>query len=166
MLNAKKEWIDIVKIQEEQLRFQKFDREDALNLGLKIVEVAKTKYCAGVSVRIFAEGAILFSHLMSGASLENELWMTRKFNTSCLTGTSSMRTFLEIHYGFREREAWCDNSGEHGNYALCGGCIPIFDIQGVAKGFVMVSALSHEEDHQLIADAMAEYLEKDVPSIL
>lgn len=166
MLAAQKEWINIVKKQEELLRFEHFTRDDALGLGLKVVETAKGKYHHGVAVRIFAEGAVLFSHMMDEASLENELWMTRKFNTSSISRVSSMRTFLEIHYGIREKEPWCDNSGDHGNYALCGGCIPIFDKNGNAHGFVMVSALPHEEDHQLIADSMAAYLDVEIPSIL
>ncbi|MEG0257676.1 MAG: heme-binding protein [Christensenella sp.] len=163
MLAAKKEWIEIVKKQEELLRFDEFRREDALGLGQKIAELAKTKYKHGVAIRIFAEGAVLFSHMMDESSLENEYWMTKKFNTCSITRISSLRTFLEIHYGVRKREAWCDNDG---NYALCGGCIPIFDKAGAAVGFVMVSALDHEQDHQLIADAMAQYLGIDIPSVL
>ncbi|MBC5646793.1 heme-binding protein [Christensenella tenuis] len=166
MLAAKREWIDIVKKQEELLRFEQFTRDDALGLGLKVIEMAREKYHHGVTVRIFAEGAVLFSHMMDECSLENELWMTRKFNTSSITRISSMRTFLEIHYGIRQEEAWCKNSGDHGNYALCGGCMPIFGKNGETHGFVMVSALSHEEDHQLIADSMAAYLDVEIPSIL
>ena len=44
--------------------------------------------------------------------------------------------------------------------------MPIFGKNGETHGFVMVSALSHEEDHQLIADSMAAYLDVEIPSIL
>lgn len=163
MRTAKKEWIGIVREQEELLRFDRFTREDALRLGLKIAGLAKNKYRRGVAIWVFAQGATLFSHMMDGASLENELWMRRKVNTFGMTGVSTLRTCLEEHYEGLSCEPWFDNEG---NYVLCGGCFPIFDKQGGTFGYAVVSGLEHHEDHQLIADAMAELLGVKIPSVV
>lgn len=163
MRNIKKEWVDIVKKQEELLRFDRFTREDALDLGLKIIDLAKNKYHHGVTVWIYAQGALLFSHMMDGVSLENELWMKRKINTFQMTGVSTLRTCLEEHYNNLSCEPWFDDEG---NFVLCGGCFPIFDKKGGTFGYAVVSGLDHEEDHQLLADAIAEYLGVEIPSVL
>ncbi len=163
MLNMKKEWLELVAKQEELLVFDKFDREDMLALGLKIIELAKTKYGHGVAVRIFAEGATTFYHMMDGSSLENDWWMNKKLNGCLITGVSSIRATLEREYGIRKTEEWMKNEG---NYALCGGCIPVRLKSGDIAGYAMVSALPHETDHQLVADAMAEFLGVQIPSIL
>ncbi len=163
MRPVKEEWIGIVKEQEALLRFERFTREDALRLGLKIVELAKDKYHHGVAVWVAAQGAILFSHMMDGTSLENELWMRRKINTFERTGVSTLRTCLEEHYEGKSCAPWFDNEG---NYVLCGGCFPIFDQNGGTLGYAVASGLDHYEDHQLIADAMAEMLEIEIPTVI
>lgn len=163
MIIKKKEWLEPVVKQEELLVFDKFDREDVLALGLKVIELAKNKYGHGVAVRIVSEGATTFYHMMDGSSLENNWWMSKKLNTCHKTGVSSFRATLEFEYGIRKPEEWTRNEG---NYVLCGGCIPVKLKNGETVGHVMVSALPHEKDHQLVADAMAEYLGVKIPSII
>lgn len=163
MRPAKEDWIEIVKEQEKLLRFERFTREDALRLGLKIVELAKNKYHHGVAVWVIAQGATLFSHMMDGVSLENELWMQRKVNTFHKTGVSTLRTCLAEHYEGLSCAPWFDNEA---NYVLCGGCFPIFDKEGGTFGYAVASGLEHHEDHQLLADAMAELLKIKIPSVV
>ena len=47
---------------------------------------------------------------------------------------------------------------EDENYVLCGGAFPII-VKGKMIGCFIVSGLAHEEDHQLIVDALKEYKE-------
>ena len=163
MMIKKKEWLEPVLKQEELLVFDKFDRDDVLALGLKVIDVAKNKYGHGVAVRIVSEGATTFYHMMDGSSLENNWWINKKLNTCQKTGVSTMRAALEFEYGIRKPEEWIRNEG---NYVLCGGCIPVKLKNGEIAGYVLVSALPHERDHQLVADAMAEYLGVKIPSII
>ena len=52
------------------------------------------------------------------------------------------------------------------NFAACGGCFPVFRQDGKAPCcHVLVSGLRHQEDHQVIADAMAWQLGKTIPSV-
>jgi uncharacterized protein (UPF0303 family) len=159
----KKEWLEPVVKQEELLVFDKFDREDVLALGLRIIDLAKTRYGHGVAVRIVSEGATTFYHMMDGSSLENNWWINKKLNTCQKTGVSSMRAALEFEFGVRKPEEWTSNEG---NYVLCGDCMPVRLKNGEIAGYALVSALPHEKDHQLLADAMAEYLGVKIPSII
>ena len=52
------------------------------------------------------------------------------------------------------------------NYAACGGCFPVIMENGEIFARVLVSGMAHEEDHQIIADAMAIQLGKEAPSII
>lgn len=159
----KKEWMEPVLKQEELLAFDQFGREDVLALGLRIIDLAKNKYGHGVAVRIISDDAITFCHMMDSTSLENNWWMNKKLNTCHKTGVSSLRAALEFEFGIRKSGAW---TGDEGNYALCGGCIPVKLKNGDTAGYVIVSGLPHEQDHQLAADAMAGHLGIKIPSII
>jgi uncharacterized protein (UPF0303 family) len=155
-------WLNAIVKQEELLVFEHFNREDALSLGLKIAELAKTKY-ANVGIRILSEDFVTFTYMMEGSDMNNDWWMDKKLNVCRHTGVSSLRAALEFEYGVRKKEPWTQNEN---NYALCGGCIPIRLKSGEIAGYAMVSALPHERDHQLIADAMAGFLSINIPSVL
>lgn len=155
-------WLETVARQEELLVFDHFSREDGLALGLKIAELAKTKY-TNVGIRILSDDFIVFTYMMEGSTMNNNWWMDKKLNVCRKTGVSSLRAALEFVYGVREKEPWTANEG---NYALVGGCIPIRLKSGELAGWALVSALPHEQDHQLIADAMADFLTISIPSIL
>ena len=156
--------INIVKEQEALLRFESFDEQDALALGLAVVRVASAQYDKGVSVRIFYDGATVFSYHMKGASLGNDWWMDKKLNTSLRCGgISSLLALCEIQAGLRPEEEWQNKSG---NYALSGGCFPIRLKDGTHVGYVMASALKSEEDHQLLCDAIASLLDIPIETVL
>ncbi len=155
-------WLEAVVRQEELLVFGRFCREDALALGLKIAELAKTKY-ANVGIRILSDDFVTFTYMMEGSSMYNGWWMDKKLNVSRRTGVSSLRAALEFAYGVRPKEPWTENEN---NYALVGGCVPVRLKSGEIAGYALISALPHEQDHQLVADAMADILGVGIPGIL
>ena len=157
----KEEWLRPVIKQEEALVFEQFEQKDVFKLADGIMELALGKYGHGVSIRIILDNVTTFYCLMEGSTLENDWWMTKKLNVCNKTGVSSLRTALEIKFGAKEPE-WAKDEG---NFALVGGCIPIKLKNGEIKGYAMVSALPHQLDHQLIADAMAKMLGVEIPSI-
>ena len=157
-----KGWIDVLQKQEEILRYDKFDRDTALELGLKIIDVARNRFGERVACRIVEDTTVVFSYKDTGTSLENDWWMDRKLATTRLTGMSSLAATVRAEYGLFEPE-WKDRED---NFALCGGCIPVLmknDQRTYA--YVLVSALPHYQDHQVIADAMAEQLQVEIPRI-
>ena len=158
----KEEWLRPVVEQEEALVFEQFGQGDVFKLADRIMDLAQGKYGHGVSIRIIFENVTTFYCLMEGSTLENDWWMTKKLNVCDKTGVSSLRTALEYEFGVKEPREWAKDEG---NYALVGGCIPIKLKDGEIKGYAMVSALPHQLDHQLIADAMAAMLGVEIPSV-
>ena len=157
-----KEWLDVIRAQEEILRIDSFRADDALKLGLVMERLAREKYCEPIAIRIILGGHTAFSYLMDGTDSNNEWWMDKKLNTSRMSGMSSIRTLIEVAEGHIpcEKEYEIEN-----DYALCGGCFPLRNPDGRLIGYVECSGMAHQNDHQLIADALAEFLGKEAPSI-
>ena len=159
----KPEWVQILARQEETLRYAAFSREDALELGLKIIQLVQDRGWGAAAIRIVEDNTTIFSYKMPGTSAENDWWMGRKLATSRLTGTSSLRACVESYAGIREPE-WNERIG---NFAACGGCFPVFRKDGKKPvHYVLVSGMEHQDDHQIIADAMAWQLGLAIPTII
>ena len=161
MLKYKPEWLDVLKEQEARLRFEKFSNADALEIGLKAVEAAR-EFGVGFSIRIIANGAVVFSHHMDGTSLFNEWWMDKKLNACRITGMSSLRFFAEVEGGVQPRPAWLDMEG---NYCIDGGCVPMRMKDGTIFGYIIASGASHELDHEVATRGLARFLGIQVPSV-
>ena len=159
----KEEWKSKVIEQDKMLRYPSFGRSDALILGLKIAEIAERKYKSGVVSRIYYDGTLVFFYSMDGCGLKNEWWMGAKLNTSLLHRKSSMQALLDLSQDDRTNNI---ELAETSSYLYCGGCIPLKLTDGTIVGYVVVSALKHEEDHQIIIDAISEILGVDVPSLI
>lgn len=158
----KPDWCAILAAQETALRYAHFSREDALALGLSIVELVKQRGWGSAAVRIVEDSTVIFSYKMPGTSEENDWWMNRKLAVSRRTGTSSLRAYVEAESGLRD--AFWDARPD--NFAACGGCIPVLMADGSDTwAYVLVSGLAHYHDHQVIADAMAEQLGVQIPSV-
>ena len=155
-------WLPVVEEQERLLQYGRFTHETAFELGLLIKKEVERRACGSAAIRIVEDGAVVFAYKMPGTSLENDWWMDRKLNVSRLTGTSSVRAYLEAKSGLR-RPFWQERPD---NYAACGGCFPIFLRDGgPGYAYALVSGLHHQEDHQVIADAMAGQLGVRIRSI-
>lgn len=158
----KPEWVEILAKQEEVLRYENFSRENALELGLIIIKLAKEKGWGNAAVRIMEDNSTIFSYKMPGTSAENDWWMDRKLAVSRLAGCASLRAYVEAESGIR-KPFW---EARPDNYAACGGCFPVFTADHTAPwAYVLVSGMEHYHDHQIIADAMAWQLQKAIPSI-
>ena len=156
-------WPEIVRQQEETLRYGEFSRAMALELGLKIRELAAEQYHGAAAIRILEDGMVVFAFKMAGTSGENDWWMDRKLAVSRMTGVSSILTLVEVAEGLRPMEPEFENEND---FALCGGCFPLRNGSGKLLGYALCSGLAHECDHQLIADALAELLGREIPRIV
>ena len=160
MLKYKPEWPDMLRKQDELLHLDAFSNADALKIGLHAVDVAH-EFGQGFSIRVIANGAVVFSHHMDGTSLFNDWWMDKKLNTSRATGLSSLRFFAEVESGMRPRPEWLNMEG---NYCIDGGCVPMRMKDGSVFGYVIASGASHELDHEVATQAIARFLGVSVPS--
>ena len=158
-----KNWSTILEEQERLLRYPAFSRETALDLGLKIVKLAQEVYQKPAAIRIVEDGTVIFAYKMPGTSCENDWWMDKKLALSRLTGMSSLRSYVESEAG-RLAPDWLQRPD---NFAACGGCFPVFPADNIAPwAYVIVSNMHHQEDHQIIADAMAQQLGVEIPQVV
>lgn len=152
------ESIRILAMQEEILQFSHFTNEDAWELGrLMVAEAARNHLPVAVSIRL-NNGYTVFQYGFSGTNYNNELWMSRKFNTVRNMEMSSLRLFMILKKNGETLEERGLNSQD---YVACGGGFPI-RVSGVGViGSVIVSGLDHMADHEFAMACISQYLRID-----
>lgn len=141
--------------EEELLCFDKFSNEDALALGLKIVEKAKQRNAA-VAIDIEVNGVQLFHYNMPGSNKRHAMWIRRKQNMVQVSQCSTLHAMYQLIRDNKDQEKdWRLNNAEYGSI---GGGFPI-TLKGTGIiGAVACSGLAHTDDHQLLVDSIAELL--------
>ena len=142
---------DVLQL-EKELSFETFDDEDVYNIAGNIVKRIKDEKIKNIRMRVILNNELVYQYLMNGK--KGEYWLNRKQNTIEKYGHSGYYMFLE-----NEENGTYKEIEEDENYVLCGGAFPII-VKGKMIGCFIVSGLAHEEDHQLIVDALKEYKER------
>ena len=158
---TREEWLPIVEEHEQVLVFDSFDNTAALDIGLRIIRLAEEKYREPVAVSVEIDNDIVFSHLMPGTNLTNKMWMFRKLGTGKITGKSTLLSCLEIAY----KGLKLDCLERPDNYVACGGCWPVTVKGKPITAYILVSGLKHFLDHQIMVDAISDYLGKEVKTL-
>ena len=163
MMDPKK-LVKVLNQQEDMLKFDTFTNKEAFELGTRM---AQKVYDAGQSLAIGifnVAGMAVYQHVTPGATVNNTLWMQRKFNTVMNRERSSLWFTVTSEMRGKDLAAHVLDTND---YALVGGGFPIRLKSGELVAVAVVSAFPHYEDHQFIVDALAEYLGiDDVPSVL
>ncbi|MBC7960038.1 MAG: heme-degrading domain-containing protein [Vallitaleaceae bacterium] len=143
--------------QEQDLQFEKFNAEIALELGLRLIEMAK-KSDKKVTMDITFHGHRLFHYAFDGTSPDNEQWIYRKCNVVNRFHMSSYRMGIKLKRDNATLEGKYFVSDQ--DYAPHGGCFPII-IKGVGfVGTITVSGLPQAEDHAMVVTAIENYLKE------
>ena len=152
----------VVTQQEDALQFDRFTFEDGWKLGLILRERALA-HGGNAAMDITVGGVQLFRCVVGTPTPNNTRWIRRKMNVTAENWKSSLRVTLEIS----QSERTLDEYGlKAEDYALSGGCFPLrLRGQGMI-GTVTVSGLPQTHDHQTVVDAMAQFLDISVPSVL
>ena len=163
MMDPKK-LVKVLNQQEDMLKFDTFTNKEAFELGTRM---AQKVYDAGQSLAIGifnVAGMAVYQHVTPGATVNNTVWMRRKFNTVMNRERSSLWFTVTSEMRGKDLAAHVLDTND---YALVGGGFPIRLKTGELVAVAVVSASPHYEDHQFIVDALAEYLGiDDVPSVL
>lgn len=146
-------------IEEKELQFKKFNNEEALKLGLLIVEIAKTDYPdRGVAIHIEKNREPIFTYLMEGMTLDNIDWLYGKKNlVDRYNHSSQYVNYWNQSMNEKLHEIYSLDSSK---YRAFGGSYPLF-IENVGNiGSITVGGLSGDEDHELCVKAIRKYLGK------
>jgi len=149
--------LTILREQETELQFASFSNETALEVGLALLEAARTEGKA-VTIDITRSGQQLFHYAMTGTSADNDAWVKRKSRTVQRFGHSSysMGIALKIAGQSIEQKYLLPES----EYAAHGGAFPLL-IRGVGVvGTITVSGLPQAEDHELVVTTLRAFLTK------
>ncbi|KAI7905751.1 uncharacterized protein BX663DRAFT_500776 [Cokeromyces recurvatus] len=141
--------------QEEACQFSSFTSEDALALGLKLIDNIKP-YKRSIVVDITLNGHQLFHYAMNDTYKDNDEWVRRKNNTVYRFGHSSyyigrylasLGKTIEEKYFVSEKD-----------YATHGGGFPLKIKNVGVVGTITVSGLAQQDDHNLVANTIQSYL--------
>jgi uncharacterized protein (UPF0303 family) len=146
-------------LQEEQvLQFLSFNESTAWQIGCQLVERAR-KNGLPITIDITRGSQQLFHASLPGASTDNDEWIKRKVRLVYRFGHSSyyMGQLLKCK-GRRIEDAYLISESE---YAPHGGCFPVIVKNTGMIGTITVSGLAQEEDHQLVVQAIRDYLAQE-----
>lgn len=132
------------------ITFEKFDNEDAYQIGCKLVEKVKNENLKNIRIRVVLGCDIVFQYLMNGKS--GDTWLNRKQNTVELFKLPSYQVWQE-----NETSHCYEQYVNDERYAICGGGYPIV-VDDNMIGSIIVSGLAHDEDHQIIVDVINEHM--------
>ncbi|PLR66192.1 heme-degrading domain-containing protein [Bacillus sp. UMB0893] len=149
--------LEEVKKQEEKLIFKSFSNEDALHMGLFIIESAK-KINKSVAVNIVKNGQTVFHHGMDGTSPDQDEWIKKKSNVVLRHHHSSY--YMMLYNKLKNRSYFEFYSASPFEYAVHGGAFPIIIEGSGVIGVITVSGLTQEEDHDLAVKALTVILNK------
>jgi uncharacterized protein (UPF0303 family) len=145
----------ILREQENELQFTTFSNDTALELGLALLEAARSTGKA-VTIDITRSGQQLFHYAMTGTSADNDAWVRRKSNVAQRFGHSSyyVGTLLRNAGQTIEQKYLLPES----EYAAHGGSFPLILRDVGTVGAITVSGLPQAEDHELVATTLRAFL--------
>jgi uncharacterized protein (UPF0303 family) len=150
--------IERLKLQEQKLRFVKFDEADAWNLGTQMRDAAVARKLPLV-IDIRVAGRPLFYVALPGTSPDNAEWVRRKINVVMRLHKCSYRVSRE---NAQSGQALDELRGVNPiDVAPHGGCFPIH-LEGTGiVGTVTVSGIPQREDHNFVVESLCKFLGLD-----
>ena len=144
-----------IALQEERLRFERFNAAIAWELGLRLKAEADRR-AASVAIDISTPAYTLFSHAMDGATPDNAEWVRRKRNLTFRFFRSSYAIGLELA---RDGKTLMEKHGlSTDDFMPHGGSFPIRIGASIGIGAITISGLPQREDHDLLTRTLAEFL--------
>jgi uncharacterized protein (UPF0303 family) len=143
--------------QEEELQFDSFTNQQALEIGILIQEQAK-KTGKKITIDIERNGQQLFHYAMEGTSPDNDQWIIRKKNTVRRFNKSSYHLGMILkNAGQTLEEKFAVDTKEYSHF---GGSFPVRLKNTGVIGSITVSGLPQKEDHEFVVSMITEYLKR------
>lgn len=155
MAESLEQELNRVEAEERELVLDSFDNEDALDLGLALVEKARARKLP-IAIDVERCGQRVFHAAMPGSAPDNAHWIERKKRLVNRTFRSSYSTGLRLRV---EQKTLAEKLYlDENDYAPHGGCVPLVVSRVGFVGTVTVSGLPQREDHELVIEALREHI--------
>lgn len=142
-------------LQEERLRFAKFDEADAWALGSRMRAAAEARKLPLV-IDIRVAGRPLFYTALPGTTPENPDWVRRKVATVMRFHKSSYRVGREYE---SKGQSFDESRGlSLLDYAPAGGGFPVHINGTGVVGSITVSGVPQREDHGFVVEQLCDFL--------
>jgi uncharacterized protein (UPF0303 family) len=150
--------IELVKQQERELVFTRFNEDDAWALGALMRELAQLrKLPLIIDIRLGARP--LFYTALSNTSEDNADWARRKANLVMKAEAASYRVNLQDRVSdvsFVDRRGLAVR-----DYVAAGGSFPIRIANVGVVGTVSVSGIPQRKDHGFVVECLCKFLKLD-----
>jgi uncharacterized protein (UPF0303 family) len=144
-------------LQEEdaRIRFSRFEHDDALAVGQRIIELARERGLT-ISTAVWLGEQLVFQAALAGTTADNDGWMARKAAVVRRYDASSQ--LVRTRWASWGVTAASEAFGvEPLRYAFNGGAVPI-RIGATQVGVVVASGVSDEVEHDLVVEVLEEHL--------
>jgi uncharacterized protein (UPF0303 family) len=147
--------LDDLAAEEAELRFPRFDYDDAWRLGSMLVEAARAERLP-IAIDISRGGQQLFHAALPGSVPDNDAWIQRKIRSVLRFGHSSM--YISLQRKLDGRSLGEVYFVDEQLYAAAGGCFPVH-VEGCGiVGTVTVSGLPQVDDHRFVVKTIRAFL--------
>ena len=141
--------------QEASLVFESFTNDDAVALGLALVDMARTRQLA-VTVDVRRAEQQVFHVALPGTTADNDAWVERKVRVVRRFEQSSYRVGCMLRrLGTSIDEAYLLDGRVFGPH---GGAFPITVRGAGVIGVVTVSGLPQRDDHEFVVEVLGQLL--------
>ena len=141
--------------QERRLVFDSFTNDQAIALGLHLVEVARAGHHP-LTIDVTRAGQQLFHAALPGTAVDNDRWVERKRAVVERFGHASL--YMARLCEQRGVDLATRYQLDPLAFAASGGAFPITIRDVGVVGTVTVSGLPHEIDHALVVEALGAFL--------
>ncbi|WP_257455235.1 heme-degrading domain-containing protein [Archangium lipolyticum] len=141
--------------EEEALQFDHLGHEDALALGLRLLERARRERLP-VVVDVTLAGLCVLQCALPGSRPDNHDWVRRKRNMVTRFWHSSY--YMGRYYASKGTSLAGKPHLDPAEYADHGGSFPLLLRGTGCIGSITVSGLPQEEDHALVVGVLREWL--------
>lgn len=151
--------MDIAELEDQHARLilPAFNEDTALQLGLILVEIARTENLP-VVINIRTPDRTLFHVALAGAAPLNDRWALRKSNTALHYQTASLLVGRRMAV---KGDTLATNGLSEAEFAVHGGSVPI-RVQSVGVvAAATVSGLPQVDDHALVVRALERLIAEE-----
>jgi uncharacterized protein (UPF0303 family) len=140
-----------VLAQEERLQLAHFDNDDAIELGLIALGLARERGLP-IVVEVRAYDQVLFRAALPGSSVVNDGWVARKTRLVEDFGHSTL--YQRVRHEAEGTTFAAATGLSEDDYAAHGGGFPLAVVGTGPVGVMVVSGLPQLDDHRLVVECL------------